>query len=92
MEKAMAYNPDKVSPATLAGPATRGQCKALGFHFAKKADGKIDWTKRSRVSACLWSQSEAGKLSYADASDLFGKKRLPQKFSKLITEYLKANG
>lgn len=88
----MAYDIKKVSPETLEGPATPNQCKALALNFSKKANGKIDWAKRSRISACLNSQSKKGLLSYADASELFEKKRLPKKFQKLIDEYLKANG
>lgn len=87
----MAYDATKVSEETLNGPATPGQCKALGFHFSKKANGKIDFTKRSRVSATLWSFSSKGKLSYKEASLLFEVKKLPKVYVDAIKAYLAKN-
>ena len=87
----MAYDATKVSEETLNGSATPGQCKALGFHFAAKANGKIDWTKRSRVSATLWSFASKGKLSYEEASLLFEVKKLPKVYADSIKAYLAKN-
>lgn len=87
----MAYDATKVSEETLKGSATSGQCKALGFHFAKKADGKIDWQKRSRISATLWGFASNGKLSYSEASLLFEVKKLPKVYADSIKAYLAKN-
>jgi|TARA_R110000744_G_scaffold37889_3_gene86650 hypothetical protein len=82
----------KVSAKTKKSGATWKQCKALGYHLAKKSStGKPDWVDSSRITACLAKDAADGKFSFLQASKLFQAKKLPAKYRKAIADYVAAN-
>ena len=67
-----AFDMAKVSAKTKKSGATWKQCKALGYHLAKKSStGKPDWVDSSRITACLAKDAADGKFSFLQASKLF---------------------
>jgi len=74
-----------------AEPASYGQCKALGFHFAKQTNGNMDWRLAKQVTAMLYGKSKEGKFTFKQASAQFNKKTMPKVFKEAIDEYLSKN-
>ena len=68
--------------------ATYGQCRAIGFKFAKQKNGKIDWLLQKRITAHLLSQANAGKFSFQKAHEAFNKKTLSKVYLRQIDEYI----
>ena len=84
---------DKIANIRASSPtanATPNICNALSLKFANTS-GKMNWRLRSQIKACLSVNAQSGKLTQAQAHDLFSKKKLPAKYSRQIAKYLRDN-
>jgi len=73
------------------GPASFGQCRGLASRWSKDRAGAMDWAKQKRITATLWANANAGRLSFEKAHKLFARKTLPKVYADQITAYLAAN-
>ena len=78
------------APKNPTANATPNICNALSLKFANTS-GKMNWRLRSQIKACLSVNAQSGKLTQAQAHDLFSKKKLPAKYSRQIAKYLRDN-
>lgn len=78
------------APKNPTANATPNICNALSLKFAN-VNGKMNWTSRARIRACFNTNAQSGKLTQAQAHDLFSKKKLPAKYSRQIAKYLRDN-
>ena len=73
------------------GPASYNQCKGLASRWSKNRAGEMDWEKRKRIIATLWSNANDGQLSFEKAHKLFTRKTLPKVYADQIKAYLAAH-
>lgn len=85
------FDINSFSKERQAEPAAYPQCKALGYHFAKRKDGSMDWKLSKQVTGLLYGLSKDGKLNFKTASALFNKKTLPKAFKDAIDQYISRN-
>ena len=61
-----------------------GLAKKFSYNVKTK---KSDYQKQSQIKGCLWSNRQEGKLSFAEANEMFSSKTFPTKYTKMIKEY-----
>lgn len=93
-----AFNINDVPVEVREGAASFGQCKMAAAKFAEvnqahtKEQKTKAWKLYHQVRACLWGNSQRGKLTFIQAHELIEKKnKLPKKYKTQIANYLKAN-
>ena len=85
---AQAFDISKLSEERRKGPATWDQCEALGYKFAAKPHGKMDFAFARQIRGCLYARAKTKKFTFEQAHGMFSKKALPKVYANMIKDYI----
>ena len=78
-----------VPQATLDGPATWGQIRALSYRLCGSQGGKPNFRFAKQIQGVLYNHAKNGSFSFKQANVMFKNKKLPTKYRNAIKAYTK---
>ena len=83
------FDLSKVPQATLDGPATWSQIRALSFRLCGSKGGKPNFRFAKQIQGVLYHDAKEGSFTFKQANVMFKNKRLPTKYRNAIQAYTK---